>query len=420
MPVETRVEHHNTLVLAVPECLRAGSKEDFVAKLVSALSGHTITAVQFVPGYYVRVTFAEFESRQAVFRDGLHIDHVPVPLIEAEQSVRFVYLHHCPVEVPDSVVFAAFCEFGSVLDVSPVLYCDSDILTGSRVIKMSLQQPIPSKFRVLRFPCRVWYRGQPVSCFICDQSDHVAALCFLRGLCRKCRQPAILLAIVLPPLLMPVFLLMMLILPPRFPLTIPLLLPLLMMFLLLILLPPHLLMTLILILLLLLLLMLFLLLLLLSVMLMTFLLLILMLSRCLPLLTPSLAVETRRCSSPLVLSLCLLAVPVLLALRLIFLMNFPPRSVRASSPVPVADEVAATEDTLNFSYLTRRIIDDTATFEMYRECFYVDCPSRVTKMSLFPPGRDPLPSDLLLDPGVPPSTFPGSVSASVPAEKSDA
>ena len=189
MHVEERVLRHNTLVFVVPECLRNGTKEEFLSKLVSVLRGHALAAVQFMPGYYVRVTFDEFESRQAVFRDGLCIDYVSVPLIEAEQSVRFVYLHHCPVEVPDPVINAVFSDFGAVLDILPVRHPGSDILTGSRIVKMSLQEPIPSKLRVLRFPCRVWYRGQPVSCYICDQSDHVAAACPLRGLCRSCRQP---------------------------------------------------------------------------------------------------------------------------------------------------------------------------------------------------------------------------------------
>ena len=54
---------------------------------------------------------------------------------------------------------------------------------------MSVTSAIPVGFRVLRYPCRVFYHSQPRSCSICDVPDHRAADCPLRDLCRRCRQP---------------------------------------------------------------------------------------------------------------------------------------------------------------------------------------------------------------------------------------
>ena len=62
---------------------------------------------------------------------------------------------------------------------------------------------------------------------------------------------------------------------------------------------------------------------------------------------------------------------------------------------------------VDFSYTTRRILKDTATFEMYRECHYADRPHSLPVMSDFPFGRGPLPPDLVLDQSVLPSKFPG-------------
>ena len=49
----SRIARPNTLVIQVPEVLRSGSKDDFLAKLLEFLSPHAVLCVQFVPGYFV-------------------------------------------------------------------------------------------------------------------------------------------------------------------------------------------------------------------------------------------------------------------------------------------------------------------------------------------------------------------------------
>ena len=396
-----RVARPNTLVFQVPEALRAGSKEDFVAKLVSALEGHVIDAVQFVPGYHVRLTFTYEDSRHSVFRDGLVVDGVSISLFEADSTVRFVHLHHCPTEVPDDDIESCFSEYGSVFSVERTYFDGTDILTGSRIIKMSLSEDIPSKFYVLRYPCRVWYRDQPLVCFICNQSNHRAAECPLRGLCRNCHLPGhiarncpgipddpVIPADVPLPADVPsddaspaaasdselcsgdeevlqsagdvslsprrtrssgpashV--------PPDSAPDVPVSVP------------------------------------------------------ASPSSTPSPAVR-RRSASPAVNvmdSADDVVDPVSVA-------HF--RSKLPSVPSPFSEHVIfpAVDGSLlvafDFRQMTRRICDDTATFELFRECYYLDRAGTkyIPSMSLFPADRGPLPSTLLLDPSVPPSAFP--------------
>ena len=111
-----------------------------------------------------------------------------IPVMEADPTVRFVHLHHCPFEVPDRTVADALSAFGIVLDVQFSSFAGSTLRNGSRVIKMSLQEEIPTKLFVLRYPCRVWYRGQVQVCNICRSSEHRAVSYPLRDLCLKCRQ----------------------------------------------------------------------------------------------------------------------------------------------------------------------------------------------------------------------------------------
>lgn len=189
MPFGDGVRRPCTLIFQAPEPLRTGSQSEFVEKLVTAVAGHDITAVQFVPGYHVRVTFRLESSRDTVFRDGLVIDGVDVHLTEADSTLCHVYVHHLPVEVPDDDLREALRSYGRIVSVDDVFYRDTRIRTGSRIVKMYIEDDIPSRVRVLRYPCRVWYRSQPQVCYICQKPAHVAADCPLRGLCRKCRKP---------------------------------------------------------------------------------------------------------------------------------------------------------------------------------------------------------------------------------------
>ena len=101
MPFSEGVQRSCTLIFQAPESLRTGSQVKFVHKLLAAVAGHDVSAVQFVPGYHVHVTFHLESSRAAVFRDGLVIDGVNVHVTEADSTVCYVYVHHLPVEVPD-------------------------------------------------------------------------------------------------------------------------------------------------------------------------------------------------------------------------------------------------------------------------------------------------------------------------------
>ena len=109
-------------------------------------------------------------------------------MFEAQPSVYNVYVHHLPFEVPDRALEEVLSGFGVVHSITEQTYPDSAIYNGTRVVKMTVTDAIPANLRVLRFPCRVYYKDQPMSCYICEKS-HRAAECPLLDVCRRCRQP---------------------------------------------------------------------------------------------------------------------------------------------------------------------------------------------------------------------------------------
>ena len=70
-------------------------------------------------------------------------------------TVHLVYLHHCPFKVPNKTVAGALSAFGTALDVQFSCFAGSTVRNGFRVVKMSLQEKIPTKLFVLLYPCCV-------------------------------------------------------------------------------------------------------------------------------------------------------------------------------------------------------------------------------------------------------------------------
>ena len=89
----------------------------------------------------------------------------------------------------DDVVCEALGRFGAVNKIVHLKHAGTSVYNGSRLLKMSLASDVPVNVRILRYPCRVFYSGQPRPCSICRSSDHRAFDCPLRDLCRRCRKP---------------------------------------------------------------------------------------------------------------------------------------------------------------------------------------------------------------------------------------
>ena len=63
------------------------------------------------------------------------------------------------------------------------------LFDGNRVINMILEKDLPYFLTVFGFECRLWYRDQPIQCFLCHEHGHRAQACPLSGRCRRCCQP---------------------------------------------------------------------------------------------------------------------------------------------------------------------------------------------------------------------------------------
>lgn len=143
-----------------------------------------------VPRCYTRITFASFDARNKAFMSGIYTGSTRLFSVKADPVFKDIHLEHLPAEVPDDVVRQVLGRFGAVHEIDHLKFSGTSVCNGTRLIRMSLASDIPVSIRIMRYPCRVFYVGQPHLCSICRSPDHRAVDCpELRDVCRRCREP---------------------------------------------------------------------------------------------------------------------------------------------------------------------------------------------------------------------------------------
>ena len=151
-----------------------------------------VVAIQQCPNRIARVTFEEGgEAAKADFQDegSIRIFGVECEVVSPAPPVEKVLVYNFPYENSDGPVHRVLSDFGSVEGISYQTWVGlPGIHTGTRVVKMVRSSPIPRSLVIGGVRCKIWYRGQPVTCDVCREVGHVAAKCPNKGRCFHCRQ----------------------------------------------------------------------------------------------------------------------------------------------------------------------------------------------------------------------------------------
>ena len=158
--------------------------------IVRALHEIEIVAMQFLRGGRIRVTVRSEAYREDLLSSEFRLEDTVVPVTPADCVAKSVYVRDLPFEVFDKSIVSAFSTYGKVYSVKSVYYNEFPaICTGTRIVLMSVNNPVLSVVNVHGFECRVWCPGQPAFCSVWRSSGHLPRACPLTGLCRRCKQP---------------------------------------------------------------------------------------------------------------------------------------------------------------------------------------------------------------------------------------
>ena len=136
----------------------------------------------------IRVTFRDVES----FWTAHSKTHVPIFGINCVVQgggppLTMVHIFDLPAQFSDDPVKQVLSGFGEVRNVKRQKYIGRpDIETGTRLVLMAFRVIPPRLVSIDGYFCRLWFKGQPIICNLCNVLGHKSADCPNRDKCRRC------------------------------------------------------------------------------------------------------------------------------------------------------------------------------------------------------------------------------------------
>ena len=177
-----------TVTLLVKEIPQDLSRVALVGLLRECFNTWVSKAVQFLLGMRAQLTFDSAEAKLAIEKNkSIFIGGHKCPVLGSGPRGENVLVFHYPYEEDVEILKDVMKRFGMVVTVRYQSYPSVDVHTGTRLVRMIRNGPIPRFLDVGGYLCKVWYRGQPIVCDICG-GGHVSRNCPLKGKCRVCNQ----------------------------------------------------------------------------------------------------------------------------------------------------------------------------------------------------------------------------------------
>ena len=131
----------------------------------------------------IRLTFKDPADKYRLASQGsVMLDNIECSLTPSDRPNSLVYVHHFSAEGDDALL-----HYGKIVSCKHQYFSGRpNLLTGSRILTMSMFRPIPAEVMVDVYRTRVWYRGMQPFCQICKTIGHKAADCEFHGKCKEC------------------------------------------------------------------------------------------------------------------------------------------------------------------------------------------------------------------------------------------
>ena len=133
-----------------------------------------LECVQLVKGRTLRIHFPNADVREDVISGGLTFRGHPLTF-SVPSTFKWVSVLDLPYGTPDGELSSVLGKYGQIATTRSEVY--KDLYTGTKLVKMTVKAPIPSRVTITGHVCTVFYRGQIRSCFRCGVSGHEAKKC---------------------------------------------------------------------------------------------------------------------------------------------------------------------------------------------------------------------------------------------------
>ena len=178
----------NTRTIIVKSGFPAGTSHAGVAGIIANSLAGLVDSIQVCPGGIIRISFID-PSHKKTYEEAGFISFGDVRCdVVVSTTITFVMVYLFPFEGDNGRVREALKFFGDIKEVRHQRWSNiPGVYTGTRLVRMVRKHDIPRNIVIDGVNCRVWYKGQPLVCDICND-NHKAADCPLKGKCKRCHE----------------------------------------------------------------------------------------------------------------------------------------------------------------------------------------------------------------------------------------
>ena len=182
---------HNTCTIIIKSGFPAGISHAGVAGVAGIIANSLaglVDSIQVCLGRLIRISFLDPAPKKTYEEAGpISFGDVRGDVV-VSNPITFVMVYLFPFEGSNDRVKEALKYFGDIKEIRHQQWSNvPGVHTGTRLVHMVRKHKIPRNIIIDGIKCRVWYKGQPLVCDICN-GNHKAEDCPLKGKCRRCHQ----------------------------------------------------------------------------------------------------------------------------------------------------------------------------------------------------------------------------------------
>ena len=181
--------NQTTSVVNIPSRLIKTSKIPQLRKeLINAIGERKVAAVQALSPTRYRIEYRYSSDRHAADINGIAFRGIQLTPLPAYEEVKSVFVDRAPLQMQDQYLFDTLAPYGRVISVQHLkVQGFPSVRSGTRRVSMVITKPIPANINIGGFSVSFRYRGQPPTCFVCQEVGHTGRGC---PKSRRARQPA--------------------------------------------------------------------------------------------------------------------------------------------------------------------------------------------------------------------------------------
>ena len=171
--------NQTTSVVSIPQRLIRSSKIPQLRKeIIQAIGERKVAAVQALSPYKYRIEFRYSSDRHAADVNGISFRGIHLQPLLAYEEVKSIFVDRAPLQMQDNILYETLAPYGRVISVQHLKVKGFEsVRSGTRRVSMVLTKAIPANINIGGFLVSFRYRGQPPTCFVCQEVGHTGKDC---------------------------------------------------------------------------------------------------------------------------------------------------------------------------------------------------------------------------------------------------